>query len=1083
MKNFKTIFFILSLLLVAAGCSKTELEVSASFSKSVYELTVGDELDMISELVVKNTNQKPVFVSLNAKVASVSTNGKLTAMSAGEATITATVADKSAKCTVKVTDVAAGSITLTCPAEIIAGKDSWITISADVEAEGFNMDNLEWTFEPSVEDLEIDYKRNTKSEYLLCVKSYIENAKVKVTVSDRNSSASKAVEITVLEPEPDKVAATRLRLDYPGSLTEGEDIWGTVTVEVTPEDYDLENLVWDFTPSDQGLGFQYEKLGPDEYKISFSDYKKNGKVTIKVTDTVSGIFTQAVVNVDERPAEGTRVLTVSPNSLQLFADSEPVAVNVTTDPSDYDRALLKWTSSREDVVTVSDGVITVVGVGEAVIKVKDVISGLEDECNVTVKPSSSDAVVKRITLSETNLMLKFSGSSVQLEAKCYDDAGKEIENYSGLQWSVEKMTGEIGLIDIVEVTQTGVVTPKNIGSTVLTVSDKKNSAIKATCNVSVTGVLPTGITMTPASLVLPVDMLYEGFKVEIIPSDCDYKEVSWKSSDNEVAVVDGTGKVKTLKAGSVVISVSTKEGNHTAECKLTVKDSDFAISLELASEYNGGIPQGGSAVVTASYITPDGGTYTPSKTSWASSDESLAKVDEHGNVTVLHKEMTQDQESVTITHTADGEEASIDLKIIRALPESIQVTSYPENYKMYLGEEFRFEAAVNPSNADQTVKWACYTSADVAGGWRHIDMYTGLFKANLVGVFNITCFSGYEYRDDKGVLHMFDHIKTSFDVEVLPIMAESVSLNRTSLELVVGNTASLEVTFKPENTTYRDLQWTSSNDEVVEVSANGILTAKSSGDAVITVRQEENDVTLTCAVTVKERVKDYSIGDYYYSDGTISSELLNNKTVVGVVVSLNDITAHDSKLASDHPSCSNGLVLSLEDADAVKWQGYGASISNWAVNNGYASLCAARVEAGIAMGSVSYLVPQGEKLQGYNNTMAIKGYMARSDYGALGEDYAVHLFDSWNQSAPSGTSGWYVPSIAELLVVAENASLISQKMISAGGDSFDDNAGYWTSSENDGVGSWAVYINIMENKFFANNAKLNTHKVRYVFAF
>lgn len=1081
MKTLRIIVPIFLSLILAVSCAKENLEVSLDFSEESLEMVVGEEFDLMSVLKVKNSSKKPVFVSLNVKVASVSSSGIVTALAAGEATVTASVGDKTSRCVIKVEDVSAGNITLTCPETVVAGEESWVTVAAQVSSEGFNMENLEWSFVPSDEALDISYQKVNPSEYKVGAKAYVEGGVITVIVNDIKSSATSRAEIAVLEPEKPKVPAQRISLSYPSSITVGEDVWGKVIAEVTPEDYDMENLVWEFTPTDESLGVVSEKLAANEYRVRFSGYKEGGRVEVKVTDSVSGRSMLARINVNERPVDGVASIALSPASVLLYTDSEPASLTVTTDPDNYDRALLSWNSSDAEVVTVEDGVVKVVGEGEAVITVKDKISGKESQCDVKVVTANADAEIKRIVLSPTNLSLAYSQGSVQLDVKCYDEDGNLVENYSGLEWSAEQMVVEVGKIDVVEVSQQGVVTVRNIGTTIITVWDKKNPAVKAVCNVSVTGVLPTGITLSPSSLVLPVGMTYDDYQVNILPENCDYKTVSWISSNPDVAVVDANGKVTTLKAGNAVIKVSTKEGNYYAESSLTVKDMNFAISLEVESDYAGGIPQGGTAKINASYTTLDGKAYTPSSTSWSSSDTSLATIDEEGNVNISYGEMTSNEMTVTITHTADGEEASIDLKVIKAHPESVEITEYPDGYKMYLGESFQFGAVVNPSAADQTVKWTCY-SATAENAWRYIDIETGVFKANSVGTFTIGCRCAYEYRDDDNGLHLFDHIRTDVTIEVLPIDAVDASLNADELNLFVGNTASLNVTFNPSNTTYTQLEWTSSADGVAKVSSNGMVTALSPGEAVITARQEENDITLTCTVKVTERVKDYKIGDYYYSDGTISSDLIDGKTVVGVICLLNDVTGHDEKLKADHPYCNNGLVISIDEAPAVKWQGYGELVSNWAKQNGFAALGGALTKGNGSTYSHHYLTSEGETMRGYNNTEAIKAYMNRDDYESRGENFAVHLLEGWNETAPEATSGWYVPSVAELLAVSENAELIAGKIQSAGGSAFDSN-GYWTSTENAESGSNAVYINVQTGDFYANVLKSRAYKVRYVFAF
>lgn len=1077
MRKFKIALISFVSLILAAACAKEVLEVVVNFSQETYEMKVGDALDLASVLEVKNSSEKPVFVSLNAKVAAVSTDGKVTALSAGEAKVAATVGKVTARCVVNVSDVEAGSIALTCPEELVADGKTWVNVVAEVSAEGFMMDNLEWEFSASDEELDIEYKKISSSEYKVCAKTYVEDGKITVTVKDKNSSASRSADIMLLESAPEAVAATRISLDYPRSITAGEDVWGKVIAEVTPEDYDPENLVWEVTANKEDLQVRLERLSANEYQLGFNNYVLGGSASVKVTDKVSGNFMTAVISVKERPA-GVTDLLISPASVVLYTGSEPTALQVVCSPEDYDLALITWSSDNEDVVTVSGGVVTAVGEGEALVKATDTITGKSAECAVSVKAPVEDVKITRIVLSETLLNLKYTDGSVQLFAECFDASGQKVEDYADLVWEVAKSVSEAGAVDVVEVSQQGLVTVKNVGNTVITVTDRNNPLTKATCSVFVTGILPTGITLSPATLVLPVGTEYDEFQYAVAPENCDIKSVIWSSSDNSVAIVDSKGKVTTLAEGTAVITVTTKSRGHKAECHLVVKDMAFAISLE--ADWTGAISQGNSAKITASYVK-DGKEYIPESTSWSSSDPDLVAVDDNGNITVSLIEMSGDSQMVTITHTADGEEVTMNVKVIKAHPSSVEITSYPENWELQLGDTFAFTAEVNPSAADQTVKWTCF-SPTVDGAWTFIGLESGVFNAREVGEYTITAFSAYEYRDDKDELHMFDYVRTSHTLKVLPVDATSAELNVTEINLTEGNTTSLAVTFNPANATYQNIVWSSDNEEVATVSQSGFVTALLAGEATITAYQEENDITLTCKVVVTDRVADYNVGDYYYSDGTISSEIIDGKTIVGVVCSLNDLTGHDNALKADFPACNNGFAISLTEIEDVRWQGYGSNISNWAAANGYARLGGAVVQAGIGMTNSHVLTSEGELMHGYSNTKAIKGFMARDDYESLGEDYAVHLLEGWTEAAPEGSSGWYVPSVSELIAVAENAQMISNKIIDAGGTaiSYD---GYWTSTENDGVGSFAVCMNIMDNSFLANEQKSVQHKVRYVFAF
>ena len=69
-----------------------------------------------------------------------------------------------------------------------------------------------------------------------------------------------------------------------------------------------------------------------------------------------------------------------------------------------------------------------------------------------------------------------------------------------------------------------------------------------------------------------------------------------------------------------------------------------------------------------------------------------------------------------------------------------------------------------------------------------------------------------------------------------------------------GDTETLTATVTPSNATDKSVTWTSSNTSVATVSADGVVTAKTSGTATITVMTTDGRKTATCAVTVKAKV-------------------------------------------------------------------------------------------------------------------------------------------------------------------------------------------------------------------------------------
>ena len=86
------------------------------------------------------------------------------------------------------------------------------------------------------------------------------------------------------------------------------------------------------------------------------------------------------------------------------------------------------------------------------------------------------------------------------------------------------------------------------------------------------------------------------------------------------------------------------------------------------------------------------------------------------------------------------------------------------------------------------------------------------------------------------------------------IRVSSISLSKSTLELTVGDQASLDATISPDNATNKEISWTSDNEAVAIVSAEGVVKALRAGAASITATTVDQGKTASCAVTVAEKL-------------------------------------------------------------------------------------------------------------------------------------------------------------------------------------------------------------------------------------
>lgn len=90
-------------------------------------------------------------------------------------------------------------------------------------------------------------------------------------------------------------------------------------------------------------------------------------------------------------------------------------------------------------------------------------------------------------------------------------------------------------------------------------------------------------------------------------------------------------------------------------------------------------------------------------------------------------------------------------------------------------------------------------------------------------------------------------------VTAKPVSVTGVRLDKAELTLKEGESAALTATVEPVGATNKKVSWSSNNASVASVDAEGKVTAVSSGEAAIIVTTEDGGHTATCTVTVLKR--------------------------------------------------------------------------------------------------------------------------------------------------------------------------------------------------------------------------------------
>ena len=85
------------------------------------------------------------------------------------------------------------------------------------------------------------------------------------------------------------------------------------------------------------------------------------------------------------------------------------------------------------------------------------------------------------------------------------------------------------------------------------------------------------------------------------------------------------------------------------------------------------------------------------------------------------------------------------------------------------------------------------------------------------------------------------------------INVHTVSISKSSLSMLVGESEKLTSEVLPENAKERGVIWKSSAEDIVSVDQQGKITAKSIGKAKVTVTTKDQGLTAACQVEVSEK--------------------------------------------------------------------------------------------------------------------------------------------------------------------------------------------------------------------------------------
>ena len=182
------------------------------------------------------------------------------------------------------------------------------------------------------------------------------------------------------------------------------------------------------------------------------------------------------------------------------------------------------------------------------------------------------------------------------------------------------------------------------------------------------------------------------------------------------------------------------------------------------------------------------------------------------------------------------------------------ITTYDGTYTVNLdspveiNEGNKFSVVVEVRNASGKTSYLAYERSMQSGKVGY--WCTASAKENQSFVAN-----PYGYWEDFGKARSCNFIIKAFtdnETQTPVVEVESVSLNKSEMTLTEGESETLAATVTPENAENKSIIWSSNNEAVATVDANGTVIAKRAGTAVITATST-NGKSAGCTVTVEKK--------------------------------------------------------------------------------------------------------------------------------------------------------------------------------------------------------------------------------------
>ena len=281
---------------------------------------------------------------------------------------------------------------------------------------------------------------------------------------------------------------------------------------------------------------------------------------------------------------------------------------------------------------------------------------------------------------------------------------------------------------------------------------------------------------------------------------------------------------------------------------------------------------------------------------WTSLSSGVASVDENGLVTAV----SPGEVRIMATSTDGGFTAFCKVTVNAPTPVS-GVTLDKSLIVLDVNGTESLTATVAPDDAsNKAVTWTSSDSSIVAVD----ESGTVTMKARGAAVVTVTTADGG---------------KTASCTVTTPVDPTGLKLDKTSLVLAPGVSASISASVIPENATSRVVRWTSADPDIASVDAEGVVTALKEGSATIVATCAVGGAYAVCLVTVQGSVT--HVASVTVAPSKVDSLSVGSSVTLSATISPANASNRDMTWSSDRPEVADvsakGTVTARSAGTAV----------------------------------------------------------------------------------------------------------------------------------------------------------------------